>query len=378
MASSVRNILADYMDREQCQGLVDYHRANNCRVDGATGCWIYNALSVNGSGYPLVKAVPGLLPRPASGIHASKAFLLHRVSLVAKTGADINGVASHLCDVARCFNPDHLRDETPRYNESRKGCYGELRCAWHGHPLGNFCAHEPGCIRPPRDDLNCCLQLKESDPVGWDFGPSSSLERPAQSSGGATHVLPPAPQPPESQLDSLASERSETPSEAERTNFSPSHSFTRGSSPPHLALQLATSPSQLPSLSLMDRSLPGPNSRSPPAHASVASSSYVGVGGSSSWGGELPITGSDIPSPSGTVQQESSSSDNSDVSSSPQRARKRRRPDTAASTQHQGLMDTYFADEETNDTQYARDARALEHYMGSEVTESSWRPEGSD
>lgn len=147
----------------QCGSLVDYHRRLNRRMDDRTDCWIFTARSVNGSGYPLVKAVPSLVhPNPGS-----QAFLLHRVALVSRLGADINGEASHLCGVALCFNPVHLVDESHPVNESRKSCVGELACLWHGHPIGNFCVHVPSCIRPPRDDLICCLKLKESDPEGW-------------------------------------------------------------------------------------------------------------------------------------------------------------------------------------------------------------------
>lgn len=78
-----------------------------------------------------------------------------------------NHQVSHLCDRRRCFNLDHLQDETPQVNNSRKGCPGPIICPVHGHLIVDLCSHNPTCIRPPRDDVNCCLALKESDPVGW-------------------------------------------------------------------------------------------------------------------------------------------------------------------------------------------------------------------
>jgi hypothetical protein len=68
-------------------------------------------------------------------------------------------------------------------NNSRKGCPGLLACSVHHHVICDLCPHMPKCIRPERDDVFCCLSLKESDPVGWatqtsrqnSSRPSSSL-----------------------------------------------------------------------------------------------------------------------------------------------------------------------------------------------------------
>lgn len=66
-----------------------------------------------------------------------------------------------------CFNPDHLADESAQVNNSRKGCPGPIYCSVHYHLVVDLCPHNPGCLRAPRDDVNCCLALKESDPRGW-------------------------------------------------------------------------------------------------------------------------------------------------------------------------------------------------------------------
>lgn len=74
---------------------------------------------------------------------------------------------SHLCDNRRCFNPDHLTAERAIVNNSRKGCPGPITCSVHGHLIVDLCPHTPRCIRPPRDDVNCCLAIKESE-SGWN------------------------------------------------------------------------------------------------------------------------------------------------------------------------------------------------------------------
>lgn len=31
----------------------------------------------------------------------------------------------------------------------------------------DLCPHYPRCIRPEREDVICCLSMRENDPVGW-------------------------------------------------------------------------------------------------------------------------------------------------------------------------------------------------------------------
>lgn len=98
-----------------------------------------------------------------TGRGAQTAFLLHIVSFVAKTGSNPDGHVSHLCDNRKCFNPSHLVDEPPAQNNGRKGCPGPIFCSVHGHCIADLCQHRPRCIRPARDDIFCCLAIKEGD-----------------------------------------------------------------------------------------------------------------------------------------------------------------------------------------------------------------------
>lgn len=57
--------------------------------------------------------------------------------------------------------------ESVQANNSRKGCPGPITCSVHGHIVVDLCSHDPRCIRPPREDVYCCLAMKEEDPQGW-------------------------------------------------------------------------------------------------------------------------------------------------------------------------------------------------------------------
>ena len=360
MAAPARAILASWMDQAQCQELVDYHSDRHRRVASDTDCWIFTARSVNGSGYPMVKSVPRLQP-PGTG---SVAFLLHRVALVARTGTDIIGEASHLCGVSLCFNPDHLVDEDHVTNETRKFCVGHLVCRWHGHPIGNFCKHTPGCIRPPREDLNCCLRLKESDPAGWALFEQSQLESVRSTAiRSPSKSLPPAPQPPES---------------GERSSFSPSQAPP--SSPPSetLTFRLRRSPARSPSSSLF-AGPPSFQSGSPNSPVVLRSRVHQAARvhdpptspSSPERQRSRPRLGTSSPSQlpwPGTSPNESSSADD--------RRRSVRRPDHAPSTQHQQMMEDFFAGEEAEDTQYRREASVLRR--GTESSDPSYYTEGSE
>ncbi|MBN6743272.1 hypothetical protein JKG47_22960 [Acidithiobacillus sp. MC6.1] len=63
-----------------------------------------------------------------TGRDSQTAFLIHVVSFVAAHNRNPAHHVSHLCDRPRCFNPDHLCDETAIMNNSRKGCPGPI--AW--------------------------------------------------------------------------------------------------------------------------------------------------------------------------------------------------------------------------------------------------------
>ena len=132
------------------------------------------------------------------GRSAQTAFLLHVVSYVAATGQNPTGHVSHLCDKRKCFNPVHLCDESATDNNRRKGCPGPIFCTAHGHCIVDLCEHRPRCIRPARDDVFCCLSIRESDPAGW----ASARDTPSS-----------APHPPSSPPPARA--RTATPAEAE-------------------------------------------------------------------------------------------------------------------------------------------------------------------
>ena len=347
------------MGVQQCRELVEYHRQRNCRVDDQTGCWIFTGRSVNGSGYPLVKAVPRLV-RPNPG---STAFLLHRVALVSRLGRDIQHEASHRCGVALCFNPVHLVDETHPVNESRKYCVGELVCLWHGHPIGNFCVHGPSCIRPPRDDLICCLKLKESDPEGWaqlDTQPTSSSVA-AESS--FSRSLAPVPQPPEVSgtfvPDSLSTIAA---SEGDLYGGSSSPATGRAppSSPPRNFAPRSGPQSSSPSLGSVNRGWRGaPRAHDPPSSPLS------------------PVRQSQRPRRDTSSSLHSEQSETVDDTLRPPTPQRRlaRRPGAAPDTQHQQAMEAYFEEEEEFDSDYAQDASAIRRNWGPDSS-SSYRDQG--
>lgn len=78
-------------------------------------------------------------------------YLLHKISFVATMGRSARpGMQiSHICDNRRCFNPDHLVEESPEDNNGRKGCPGNIYCPDHNWMIAALCRHQPECIRPP-------------------------------------------------------------------------------------------------------------------------------------------------------------------------------------------------------------------------------------
>lgn len=171
------------LGQQECQQIVRDKR-RGCTEDPITGCWLYSG-SANNDGYCQVWLKPRH-QRHLTGRNVQKAFLLHVIATVARTGQNIpqHYHASHLCDRRNCFNPDHLQAETITMNNSRKGCPGPIYCAVHGHLIVDLCAHSPRCIRPPRDDVNCCLALKESLPAGaWSTQQTEWQRRTASVTG---------------------------------------------------------------------------------------------------------------------------------------------------------------------------------------------------
>jgi hypothetical protein len=153
--------------------VVQQKKDRNCEIDTHTECWLFTG-STNNNGYGQIFTKKNSeLER--TGRDAQTAFLLHRVAYLAANGIDCQHHGSHLCDMPKCFNPDHIVDETPQVNNSRKGCVGSIYCSVHGHLIVDLCPHFPKCIRPPRDDVFCCLSLKESD-AAWETQRESPQE----------------------------------------------------------------------------------------------------------------------------------------------------------------------------------------------------------
>lgn len=146
------------------------------------GCWIFGG-STNTDGYGQIYVKKNSNLR-LTGRAAQTAVLLHKLSWVAANGRNcpVGQQISHRCDIRACFNPDHLWAELPVVNNSRKGCPGEIICSVHHHPIVNLCPHSPLCIRPERDDVLCCLTLKESSPrwaTQMEEGSSQDLPLPS-------------------------------------------------------------------------------------------------------------------------------------------------------------------------------------------------------
>ncbi|KAK7394070.1 hypothetical protein QQX98_013150 [Neonectria punicea] len=147
---------------------------NDRDLDPITGCWLSKS-SANRDGYCQITTLKS--SQPGRRGQRPVAFLLHKVSFVAHNNRNPAAGAhvSHLCDNRRCFNPEHLVDESPQLNNGRKNCIGPVFYSDHGNFVFSACppSHSPPCIRPPRTDVHCCLSLKESDPQGWRSRQSS-------------------------------------------------------------------------------------------------------------------------------------------------------------------------------------------------------------
>ncbi|KAL8366727.1 hypothetical protein RB595_010538 [Gaeumannomyces hyphopodioides] len=154
-----------------------------CQVHPATSCWLFQgSFDTDSYGQIYLRKNADLTivgAKPA-------AFLIHVVSFVASNGRHPIGLhISHLCDTRRCFNPDHLVAETAAMNNARKGCPGPITCSIHGHIVVDLCPHIPRCIRSPRNDVNCCLAIRESDPDAWETQQTQSS---SQAAGGVSQA----------------------------------------------------------------------------------------------------------------------------------------------------------------------------------------------
>ncbi|KAF4463937.1 zinc-binding loop region of homing endonuclease domain-containing [Fusarium albosuccineum] len=143
-------------------------------INLATGCWTSFIIPTQ-KGYCQVKTYSNLdLPQVKTHSNSdrdekgpTKSFLLHVTSFVANNernqtpGTDV----SHLCHNRCCFNPKHLVDESPRINNNRKGCAGQIFCSAHRTSIIDLCSgeHDPPCIRPQYRDVNCCHANEASD-----------------------------------------------------------------------------------------------------------------------------------------------------------------------------------------------------------------------
>jgi len=202
------NYLAELGQQRAAEVVREKHRDSS--DDNSTGCWLFTG-SKNNDGYGQV------FRKKNSELHltgraSQTTFLLHVCAYLARTGLGINGQASHLCDNRSCFNPDHIMDEPPQVNNSRKGCPGQIICGFHHHIIVDLCPHRPTCIRPERYDISCCLALKESDPEGWATETSrahgTSSSSPAVASSAPSLQVPTIPPLQRQSSDAESSERS--------------------------------------------------------------------------------------------------------------------------------------------------------------------------
>jgi hypothetical protein len=140
-----------------------YEKRTNNMVVGARGCWEFTG-SLNTDGYGQIWSKKNsTIAAGLTGRSSQTAFLLHVVAFLAHTGHAPVYSCSHLCDNTKCFNPDHLVDESLEDNNGRKGCWGDVYCPEHGHVIVSFCTHIPKCIRAPltAEHVRCCLTMQD-------------------------------------------------------------------------------------------------------------------------------------------------------------------------------------------------------------------------
>jgi Zinc-binding loop region of homing endonuclease len=151
-------------------------------LDPDTRCWLWKGRLLP-EGYAQIKRkTPAQILSGDNDKNTGVNFLFHRIAYVSKHGEDVKDGASHLCGVARCFNPDHIVDEPIKENNRRKGCNGILICPHHGTEIVNLCAHSPPCIKSTPKDLVCCFWVA-----------SQARSSPSRDSGSVQPSLSPLP-----------------------------------------------------------------------------------------------------------------------------------------------------------------------------------------
>lgn len=80
----------------------------------------------------------------------------HHLPIALKYGRrpDAGEHASHLCGNPRCITGSHLIIESPRSNESRKGCPVYIECA-HCDKVHIICKHNPLCYKCGMEGEKC-------------------------------------------------------------------------------------------------------------------------------------------------------------------------------------------------------------------------------
>lgn len=134
-----------------------------------TGCWMKTAVGSAGDLYDSVNWRNTVRPNPngTNGLPGGQKIgypvKLHHLAVVAAgRGQDLLAVAkvspggyryevSHLCNNAKCFNPDHIRVETKLANDARKACAKSSQLLLDGSVM-NPCTHDQEfgwkCVMP--------------------------------------------------------------------------------------------------------------------------------------------------------------------------------------------------------------------------------------
>jgi len=162
--------------------MVKHIRQGDFTID-INGCWISSTATTH---YPQTRMWSNEAIRIARQSnrfvtdigHTQLNFQISRIAYLAYHGHDIpDGLtASHLCDVMKCCNSNHIEAETQAKNIGRKGCL-RICCAKHNNIILDICQHEPRCIMKHYGNLNCCTgptstQLSSSGSSG---APGSSV-----------------------------------------------------------------------------------------------------------------------------------------------------------------------------------------------------------
>ena len=119
-------------------------------VDSESGCW-RSLVSLNAGGYTSVRRHADACHPRRRRRNAGHNLLLHRLAFLSRKGRDVRPgmVASHLCGVRACFNPEHIVEESQSVNLSRcrSACPGILSCDACSAVVAVSCSHSPLCLR---------------------------------------------------------------------------------------------------------------------------------------------------------------------------------------------------------------------------------------